>query len=690
MRKRFLTCLVALALSAVPVGPAPLAQDDVRPLELMDVFDLEWASSPEISPDGTRIVYVRNFYDVMTDRSRSNLWLIDALTGEQRPITSGTDNHFSPAWSPDGDRLLWVSTAEGGAEIWMRWMDTGQTARVTNLVRSPGAVTWSPDGEWISFSMFVPGSPQSIGTELPSPPQGAEWAPAPRTITRLQFRSDGGGFLPDGFSHIFVVPAEGGAPRQLTEGDFNHGGHSWAPNGESIVFAANRREDAAYEPADSEVYELTLATGELRQLTTRHGPDQGPQVSPDGSRILYTGNDEEYLGYNNSELYVMDRDGGNVQRLMPEFDRSVGGARWSSDGEGIWFQFTDHGVTKVAYLPAEGGAEPEVMADSLGGQSLGRPYSSGEYSVADTGAIAFTHSDPGRPADVALMVDGAVTQLTALNEDLLAYRDLGEVEEIWWESSFDGRRIQGWLVTPPGFDPNEEYPFILEIHGGPFAAYGPHFAAEIQLYAAAGYVVLYSNPRGSSSYGHDFGNLIHHNYPGQDFDDLMSGVDAVLERGYVDPDQLYVTGGSGGGVLTAWIVGHTDRFAAAVSQKPVINWYSFVLAADSTPFFYKYWFPGLPWDHLEHYMERSPLHHAGNVTTPTMLLTGEEDWRTPMWETEQFYTALKLQKVDTAIVRIPEASHSITARPSNLIRKVANILQWFSKYPSNGADAAME
>ncbi len=672
---------IVIVVVAALVAATPVVAQDVRPLEMMDIFDLEWASSPQISPDGSHVVYVRNFYDVMTDTSRSNLWLIDIASGEQRPLTSGTRRNSSPAWSPTGDRLLWVSNADGGAQIWMRWMDTGQTARVTNLVRSPGAVTWSPDGQWISFSMFVPGLPQSIGTTLPTPPAGAEWAPAPRTITRLQFRADGAGFLPDGFSHIFVVPSEGGAARQLTEGDFNHGGHSWSPDSASIVFSANRHDDWQYDPANSEVFELSLATGQMQQLTTRHGPDSAPQVSPDGTQILYTGNDEQYLGYNNSELYVMSRDGSESRRLMAEFDRSVGGARWSADGSGIWFQFTDHGVTKVAYVPADVNAEPEVRADDLGGQSMGRPYSSGQYSVADNGDIAFTLSRTNRPADVAVMVDGQLRQLTALNEDLLAHRDLGAVEELWWESSFDGRRIQGWLVTPPGFDPEEDYPLVLEIHGGPFAAYGPHFAAEIQLYAAAGNVVLYTNPRGSSSYGHEFGNLIHHNYPGQDYDDLMSGVDAVIERGFIDADRLYVTGGSGGGVLTAWIVGHTDRFAAAVSQKPVINWYSFVLTADGTGFFYRYWFPGFPWDHLEHYMERSPLHHVGNVTTPTMLLTGEEDWRTPMSETEQFYTALKLQKVDTAIVRIPEASHSIAARPSNLLRKVANILQWFSKYP---------
>ena len=240
--------------------------------------------------------------------------------------------------------------------------------------------------------------------------------------------------------------------------------------------------------------------------------------------------------------------------------------------------------------------------------------------------------------------------------------------------------MQGWVVTPPDFDPSKKYPLLLEIHGGPFAGYGGAFSAEIQLYAAAGNIVLYSNPRGSTGYGEEFGNLIHHDYPNHDYDDLMSGVDAVIARGSVDTNNLFVTGGSGGGVLTAWIVGHTHRFRAAVVAKPVINWYSFVLTADAPAFFYKYWFSGYPWENLEQYMRRSPISYVGNVTTPTMLLTGEEDYRTPSEEVEQFYEALKLLKVPTAMVRIPDASHEIAAKPSNMMAKVAYILAWFEKY----------
>ena len=295
------------------------------------------------------------------------------------------------------------------------------------------------------------------------------------------------------------------------------------------------------------------------------------------------------------------------------------------------------------------------LADNLGSNATGRPYArAGSFSVANNGTIAFCTTTTERPGDLSrLLVDGRIEQLTKLNEDILGHKKLGKVNELICKSSYDGRQIQGWVITPPDFDPQKKYPMILEIHGGPFSAYGDVFSAELQLMASAGFVVLYTNPRGSTSYGQDFANQIHHNYPGQDYDDLMSCVDELLKQGYVDEQKMYVTGGSGGGVLTAWIVGKTDRFKAAVVAKPVINWYSFALTSDGYNFFYKYWFPGFPWDHAEHYMKRSPISLVGNVTTPTMLLTGEVDYRTPMSESEQYYQALKLRQIDTAQVRVP-------------------------------------
>ena len=355
------------------------------------------------------------------------------------------------------------------------------------------------------------------------------------------------------------------------------------------------------------------------------------------------------------------------------------------DSARLIVQYDDHGKSHLAVLSMDG--EIQALVDDLGGVSPGRPYTSGAFSGARNGQIAYTSGDEYRPSDVAVVnLEGERKQLTRLNDDLFGYKRLGQVEEITWQSSVGDHEIQGWLVKPPNFDPKQKYPMILEIHGGPFAAYGPIFSFEMQLFAAAGYVVLYCNPRGSTSYGYDFANEIHHNYPSKDFDDLMSGVDALLERGFVDKDHLYVTGGSGGGILTAWIVGKTDRFRAAVSAKPVINWTSTVLTTDISAFMPKYWFPSLPWEDPDHYWNRSPLSLVGNVTTPTLLLTGEQDHRTPITESEQYYQALKLQKVDTALIRIPEASHGITARPSNLIAKVDNIIAWFEKYSDSEAE----
>lgn len=660
---------------------APRAASAANPspnLKLEDVFEFEYALDPRISPDGRRIVFVRNFMDIMKDRVRSNLWTVNVDGSDLRSLTSGMRNDSSPRWSPDGSRLLYVSSVEGSNQLYLRWMDTGQTARLTQLNRPPANLSWSPDGKWIAFTMLVPEAAKPL-VWLPSPPEGAEWADSPTLIQKLRYRFDGRGYLEDGYVQVFVLSAEGGTPRQLTSGSYDHGGPlSWAPDGKSLVISGNRNDRADYDPVESELYEVGL-DGSIRQLTDRDGPDGGAAVSPDGSRIAYLGFDDRVQGYQVTRLYLSGRDGSNPEVALPDFDRDVEVVEWSSDGEGLYIQYTDQGNTKVGYLPP--GGELETVCSDLGGTSLGRPYSGGSFSLAPTGDIAYTISRPDFPADVAVARRGRETRrLTHLNEDLFSQRSLGRVEELWVESSHDGRRIHGWLVFPPNFDPSLKYPMILEIHGGPFADYGDRFAAELQLYAAAGYVVLYMNPRGSTSYGEEFGNLIHHAYPGNDYDDLMSGVDAVVSRGFVDPENLFVTGGSGGGVLSSWIVGKTDRFRAAVVAKPVINWYSFVLTADVYNFFYRYWFPGFPWDHPEEYLRRSPISLVGNVTTPTMLLTGEEDYRTPISESEQFYQALKLRQIDTALVRIPGASHGIISRPSRLMAKVGYILGWFEKY----------
>ncbi len=675
--------LIAALLAA---GVTAQADSDERTLQPADIFDLEYALNPQVSPDGERIAYVRHSMDIMTDQALGNIWIVDNDGDNHRPLLSGTDSYSSPRWSPDGEQLLYVSSAGArGAELHMRWMDTGQTALLSNLPEGPGSISWSPDGQYIAFQMFVETDGLKL-TDPPAMPEGAEWATPVKVIDDMPYRADGAGYLETGYTHLFVIPADGGTPRQLTTGDYNHGGPlSWTPDGNHILFSANRIDNPINDPLESELWSVAVDSGELTQLTDRNGPDFAPAVSPDGERVAYLGFDDKGLANHEIDAYLLDRESGEVRLLSGDFDRDVGSIEWLGGSRRLLISYDDRGKTKIARMSLDGAVSDIV--DDVGSASVGRPYTSGSLSVSNDGAIAYTRGTPLRPSEVGYIGNrGPARTLTNLNDDLFAQRTPGSVEEITWQSSVGDYEIQGWIVKPHDFDASKQYPLILEIHGGPTTAYGPHFSPEIQLYAAAGYVVLYSNPRGSTSYGFDFMNEIHHDYPSQDYDDLMSGVDAVIDQGYVDDEQLFVTGGSGGGVLTAWIVGNTDRFAAAVVQKPVINWTSFVLTADFTPFFARYWFDAMPWEDPQEYWRRSPLSLVGNVTTPTMLMSGEQDFRTPISESEQYYQALKLRGIDTALVRVPERSHNLVGRPSHLIAKASNIIGWFERYRGDSSD----
>lgn len=671
-------CLIVLSVTLT-------AEVSARPVAPADVFDIEWASDPRISPDAKQVVYLRNRMDVMRDRRLRELWRVDVDGERHRPVVTDLEGLSQPRWSPSGDRLAFVARADGLSRIFIRWEDSGETAAVTRLRESPTGLSWSPDGRWLAFSMRVVEAPEAP-PGMPAKPDGAEWAPAPNRIDRLLYRFDGGGYRDPGFNHLFVVPAGGGTPRQVTRGEFNHfGAPAWTGDGDALIFSANRHADGDYDPQNSELYRVDLNSGVVAALTDRQGPDGSPAVSPDGSRLAYLGYDDEYKSYANRLVYVAAVDGSEPRALTGDLDRSVDSIAWSDDGRKLFFGYDDEGEHVVGSVTLSGDIREEVRG--VGGQSLGRPYTSGDFTAA-RGVIAFTQASDVRPADVAVKRGSrAARGITDLNADVLAHLDVLPSTEIQVRSSHDQRDIDAWTIYPPGFDKNKQYPLVLEIHGGPFSAYGPHFALETQLYAAAGYIVVYANPRGSTSYGAEFANQIHHAYPGRDYDDLMSVVDAVIAAGSVDTSRLFVTGGSGGGVLTAWIVGSTDRFAAAVVQKPVINWTSFVLTADAYNFFYRYWFGALPWEDQAAYWARSPLSKVGYVSTPTMLITGEADYRTPISESEQYYQALKLRRIETAMVRIPEASHGIADRPSHLIAKVAYVLDWFSRHdPARRSD----
>jgi dipeptidyl aminopeptidase/acylaminoacyl peptidase len=676
---------IEVAVLLIFALPAPLlAESGKPPLTSLDVFDLQWVSDPEMSPDGRSIAYVRMSFDIKTDRARGVIWLVDADGKHARPL-SGATRSAMPRWSPDATRLAYLGAgADGSTQLFVYWTSSGVTAAISNFTESPMGLAWSPDGRWLAFTMPVDAERKPLKVDLPEAPKNAKWADPPKLIDRMVFRVDGEGYLPNVFSQLFMIGADGGAARQLTRGDFDHQGTpSFDADGRGVLIAANRRPDADFEPLDSEIYRVDLSDGALHALTDRRGPDHHPVASPDGKLIAYLGFDDKRLGYQPTQLYVMDRDGGHAHSLTPDLDRDAASPHWTSDSRQLIFQYDDHGSTKIAAIDL--GGKTRVLANDVGGNDITRPYSGGSFSITANGGanprFAYTKAAPLAPAALATGTSlRDIATLTAPSDALLSQRTLGTVEEISYDSSVDRRRIQGWVVKPPGFDAAKKYPLLLEIHGGPFASYGPSFAAELQLYAAAGYVVLYLNPRGSTGYGEEFADLIHHDYPDNDYGDLMSGVDAVLKEGYVDGARLFVTGGSGGGVLTAWIVGHTDRFRAAVVVKPVINWASFVLTADMTNYFYRYWFEGFPWEDVQAYWKRSPLAYVGNVHTPTMLMTGEADYRTPSSEAEQFYLALKLRKIDTVLVRVPNASHDISARPSLLIDKVAYVLAWLKAH----------
>ena len=657
-------------------------------LTAMDEFQIQTATDPQISPDGKKIVYVRRFADPMTDKRYANLWIISVEGNDQRPLTTGNHMDTSPRWSPDGTRVAYLSDADGKQQIYVRWMDSGQTARITNLEQSPDAIAWSPDGKLLSFSALVEGKGPYLA-ELPKPPAGAKWADPPTVYDRLVYRFNGPGYLKPGYMQVFVVSAEGGAPRQVTNGNFANGGNEWnptravwSPDGKYLLVSANRHPESDHEAFDTEVYEFSAADGALRALTNRKGPDNNPAVSPSGKLIAYTGFDDRYQGHQTTRLYMMNRDGSGSHSVSDKLDRDIQGPEWAPDSSGVYFLYDDQGDTKIGFASPDGAVKK--VAEHVA--STTSSYGGGSFSVARNGSVAFTYGRADNPGDIAVYANGGMRVLTSINQELLQQKTPGRVEEIWFESSKDKRKIQGWIVQPPGFDPSRKYPMILEIHGGPFADYGDRFDFEKQVYAAMGYVVLYVNPRGSTSYGEEFANLIHHAYPGDDFDDLNSGVDAVAAKGYVDPNNLYVTGGSGGGVLTCWTIEHTERFRAAASLYPVINWYSFVLTTD-IPWVAKYWFPGNPWDNTEQYMKRSLSDEVAKVKTPTLVMTGEQDFRTPISEAEQFYAALKLMNVDSVLVRVPEEPHGIGRRPSHHIAKMLYVAGWFDQHRSNRKDA---
>lgn len=679
-RRSSLVLALLLALAALAAPPAVALEE--APSDLLtaaSVLDYEQVADPEISPDGRQIVYTRRWVDPVEDAWKSALWIMDADGSRNRFLAEGS----SPSWSPDGTRLLY--TAEGqprGQQVFVRWMDgtAGTATQVTRVLETPHDPQWSPDGRSIAFVMLVPAA-EKWDVELPAPPEEAKWTEPPRVVRQIHYRQDRVGFMESGFTHLFVVPADGGTPLQLTRGDWNVGARfdglffgasfDWTPDGRTLVFDALRDAKVGERYMRSHLYAVGAGGGEVRQLTRKPGYWVRPAVSPDGRRIAFAGFDASPDTYQMERLQVIGIDGSGHRAAGGAFEREPQELIWAADGSGVWFVAQDQGAQNLHFAALDGSVRTVTRGDQVLALS----------SVARDGRTAVgVRSDPDEPGDVVRvgLADGEVERLTEVNSDLLANRRIGEVEELWVESS-GGARVQGWLVKPPGFEPGEDLPLILEIHGGPFAMYSVAFNLDFQAMASAGNLVLYVNPRGSTGYGEEFSKAIDFAYPGVDYDDLMAAVDAVVARGIVDESRMYVGGCSGGGVLSSWVIAHTDRFAAAAVRCPVTNWISMAGTTD-IPYFTHSFFRAPFWEDPAGWLEQSSLMHVGNVTTPTMIMTGDLDIRTPMPQSEEYFVALQMRGVESVLLRFAGEFHGTGSKPSNRMRTIQYMLDWYGQH----------
>jgi dipeptidyl aminopeptidase/acylaminoacyl peptidase len=644
-------------------------------------LDWEQVSDPQISPDGSQILYTRRWVNKVEDRWDAALWIMNADGSRNRFLAKGSNAR----WSPDGSRIAYFADGEPkGTQLFVRWMDAeGATSQVTRVSETPANLSWAPDGRSLAFTMLVKNEP-SWKISMPAPPEGAKWTPAPRMVDRLHYRRDRTGFIEQGTMHIFLVPAEGGTPRQLTSGDFGVSelgsglNYDWTPDGRTIVFDGLREPDADYRYRESYLYTLNVATGAIKPLFTTKGMWTNPEISPDGRSVAFIGREYGTWSYKANEVWVVGLDGSGI-RALTTYDRDPGTLEWAPDGSGVYFVLAETGTSNVYFAGLRGA--PHKVTEGTQMLSLA--------SIARDLTGVGTLSDPDEPGDVvrfSLRKPQPITRLTSVNADVLAGMRLGRVEEVWYASS-GGARIEGWIVKPPNFDPSKKYPLIMEIHGGPHGMYNVGFSYQLQNFAANGYVVLYTNPRGSTGYGSSFGNAIERAYPSVDYDDLMAGVDTVIGRGYVDTQRMYVGGCSGGGVLSSWVIGHTTRFAAAAVRCPVINWMSMAGQSDVPLFTYNF-FDAPFWEKPDQWLKQSSLMYVAHVKTPTLLMTGELDLRTPIPQTEEYYSALKMLKVPVVMLRFNGEYHGTGSKPSNFLRTQLYMMSWYQQHRLGETTAA--
>ena len=691
LRRQALPFVAAAIVLAFPIARA----QQKRVITEQDLLKFVWMADPQISPDGKRVVYVRIVVNEQTDDYDTSLWTVPMDGGRApRQLTSGTRD-TTPRWAPEGRRIAFVRGTSGSAQIFLLDLAGGEAQPLTDLPRGTGNPAWSPDGSRIAFSSST--KPEDLEKKDPTATPKSDV----RVITDARYRNNGGGWAElDRPAHLWVtdVAADGKMTkaRQLTTGKYAEAGQSWSTDGSRIYFTSTRVDEPYFYQSKVELFAVPAAGGDFTKVASVNGGINSVRSAPDGKTIAFVAalNGTPERSYDQADLFVANADGSGAPRnLTANYDFDINGAiggdqaaprggraagpLWSADGKSIIVVAGEQGDGNLVRVDVASGA----VAPVLKGRQAVQSYS----SSADGRSLVALVSTPTTIGDlyaVDLSAPSAPPKaITNVNADLFSTLKLSEPEEIWW-TSVDGKRIEGWLLHPPNFGPTQKYPFILEIHGGPHSAYGNVFTHEFQLLAARGYVVLFPNPRGSSNYGQDFGNIIQYHYPGDDYKDLMAGVDEVIKRPYVDTTKLGVTGGSGGGLLTNWTVTQTTRFAAAVAQRDIADWYGFWFTADFAQFTPS-WFRKAPWEDPQDYARRSPITHVANVKTPMMFILGDDDLRTPPADGgEMMFRALKYLKIPTVMVRFPGETHELSrsGKPRHRVERLQHIVGWFDRW----------
>lgn len=667
------------------------------PLQPDDHFALVHALEPQLSPDGRQIAYLQYRADVATDTYGSTLWIVDAASATQRCLGAGA----APRWSPGGDRLAFLRHDGRAQQLFVWDAASGTTARLTDATESCSGPAWSPDGTRIAFVRLVRAVPPP--PLPPNPLRTGAWAPAGVYTERLVRRVEGlADDLAEGRHHVFVITLDSGASRQLTDGPHDHGGPlaqtvkvtrlgrlSWTPDGRGLVMSLNRDPVAPGAPDPGralacDVYEYDVGSGAATRLTQFDGAASNAAVSPDGRWIAFAGFRNTRKAFHTQALHLLDRRSGALRALPHPRGLEVHAQfEWMPDSDGLLALVHERGDGCLVRVGLDGAWT--TLHRDVGG-SLGSGYTmwSRSVSVSRAGELAFLQARTDGPDEVALctIAGGPARRVTANNETLLAQRAIAPTDELRFDSPLDGTRLQAWITRPPDFDPARSYPLVLWIHGGPYLAWGPQFALTPQWLAARGYLVLLLNPRGSLGYGEPFIDAIEHCFPSVEDLEFGAAVDAAIALGSVDERRLFIAGESGGGTLTSWIIGRTARFAAAAIAYPAIDWTSLALTVDRPDYYPHYWFPAPPWEAgmHEHYWQRSPLSLVGQVTTPALLLCGEHDRRTPLAQSEMYFTALKLRGVEAALVVFPDDGHSLDGHPSHGLELIAHMDRWFRRH----------